>query len=404
MKDLCTDQNSITMPNIPINENGDFANERAIEDMFEGKDIYPPEKNSTLRLENGNEVEFKGTIAQKWNEENDDIFFCQYGSTGKKGSCFGYHVPLNIEDVTNNQLDCYRLQCSVCSRRGKDAYMFMCKQCNKPYKREFEDHKCNHEKIDGKFFTSFQLPFNLFPTVIPSFQLYTLVTPAIMEEYSVDMTDNDLRQVLQTLVSSPDSILYKLLKKNTFFEIGCSADGTTQRLRSKLALTSSSTSGLFKRLNTENHFVSTHGIAINFQNVQFAEDGDPKFVAEKWFYEELVQENHGICLSLPYYFSNGIKRSIQNGNFKLYIIGALPRHNYKTKYSIVKGRTSTQREAEAFQELEASEERERNKSTHANVLKLLSLMQAQSRNSDDNSNGNDDDVDEADESSVSDMN
>lgn len=82
-------------------DESDGDNSEVSEDVSMGSDMYPPEKKSTLLLENGNKVEFVGKFIHKINKEDNDIFYCTYGK--QRGACFGYHIPKNIEDVTNEQ-------------------------------------------------------------------------------------------------------------------------------------------------------------------------------------------------------------------------------------------------------------------------------------------------------------
>lgn len=144
-------------------------------------DVYPPAKISTLVMENLEDdeeddvVEFHATFATKVNKNDDNIIFCKYKPRKGTPCCLGYYVPANIDDVTNPQLDCYPVECSVCPKRhgvsrgkhgvgrGNHPY-FVCKVCKVAYCRYLKRTKCTHDKKNGKICLIISLMLLMFTT------------------------------------------------------------------------------------------------------------------------------------------------------------------------------------------------------------------------------------------------
>lgn len=182
MKEYCSLEESIEVPNIPIKtitgmlgtDIGFNANESLITEDNEietssdmsisdaSSDIstntgfgvpaarpFRPKYEISISVSTGKTATLKLQRFEKRNAPDDNFFFCHNNS--KRNDCRGVLVPENPADVSDDGISLYRVKCTNCTR---SLIRYICKICHSQCAGN-KDFKCSHKSKGKKSFLSF---------------------------------------------------------------------------------------------------------------------------------------------------------------------------------------------------------------------------------------------------------
>lgn len=383
IKDLCTDQSSIAMPNIPINENGDYEyvtdtetnhtetnrstnsatrstrhvildgseSERSsvtpngMSEDLSGTATIPEHvahrpKDVTLNITGGTAF-LKFVNFEKRNKANDDIFYCSYIAE----KCKGILCPVNPEDVLDESKPHYQVKCNKCSQNAGYRYRFVCKICHLLYSGD-EGVTCNHNS-KGKVLCDILNFINSFH----SLTFFPEMTKFTTEMYSCDMSGIGIHSFIDGLVSEENSPFLSLLKSTPVYDLGCSGVITNARVKQKMGLKnglSTSVSLLARRIESLEYVQS---VRIHLKNVAPVEGVAASKIVEEHLHKTMSHKHYGICLAVPKNFGLGMKVVVDefgNEEMILYLVGAIPLNNFFFKKDLRKGRRGKEKETALF--------------------------------------------------------
>lgn len=198
--------------------------------------------------------------------------------------------------------------------------------------------------------------------------------PYVTKQYSIDMDGLDLRTTIEKLVSDNDSPFSSIFRTNTIFELGYTSKlgEASNRMRGKMGVIKNDETGLFFR--RVKSFERMEGVCIVFKNVSCRNGENISAIAEKLLYNQMIHFHHGICLSTPGSFGQGVKDNkdvFGKASFALYLIGAVAYSNFDFKENLRKGRIGTEKE---FQFYKKQKDREKHEILQENTATLRSLV------------------------------